>query len=72
MGPALAAVAGEVARRLPLTEAVKAGADAATVRSHLSPAVAHMTVRAHDIELLAGRGRLYIVPAEFLRWSWAV
>ncbi len=45
MGPALAAVAGELARRLPLSEAVRAGADAATVRSHLSPAVAHMTVR---------------------------
>eukprot|EP00884_Botryococcus_braunii_P016731 jgi/Botrbrau1/3741/Bobra.0363s0020.1 len=43
MGPALPAVAGELARRLPLSEAVRAGADAATVRSHLSPAVAHMT-----------------------------
>lgn len=44
MGPALPALAQEVARRLPLSEAVKAGADAASASYHLSPAVAHLSV----------------------------
>jgi hypothetical protein len=47
MGPALPALAVEAASHLPLTAAVRSGAaDAAKlIRNHLSPAVAHSSVR---------------------------